>query len=188
MIGNSSAGNPSTLVAAQGGAMIVWNNANVVARNNILWANTQTMGGPVFATGATFALTYSDVEGGYSGNGNINLYPVFADSGYYLTANSACVDAGEPALDYNDPNITGTAQWPSLGTARNDIGAYGGPGRRAAVRFSRASIWPAATAYDFGNVLPGSVAQVEIPVFNKDDFAAIKMMEFMAFPGNKIAA
>jgi hypothetical protein len=167
LIGNSASGNPSTQVSARGGALIVWNNANVVARNNILWANMQTLGGPVFATGATFALTYSAVEGGYSGNGNINLYPAFADSGYYLTVNSPCVDAGDPGSTFDDPNVAGTAEWPSLGTARNDIGAYGGPGRSVAPpRFSRASLALAATTYDFGNILPGNAAQMKIPVVN----------------------
>ncbi len=46
-----------------------------------------------------------------------------------LTENSPCVDAGNPAVWYNDsedPNNPGYALWPSRGTIRNDMGAYGG--------------------------------------------------------------
>jgi hypothetical protein len=41
------------------------------------------------------------------------------------------VDGGNPSADYNDPehpNMTGMAFPPSMGTIRNDMGAYGGPG------------------------------------------------------------
>lgn len=42
---------------------------------------------------------------------------------------SACVDAGNPDLIYNDPEdagIVGKALYPSLGTIINDMGVYGG--------------------------------------------------------------
>ncbi len=74
IIGNSSSGTLTTPIAARGGALIVSNNANVVARNNILWANTQAQGGPVLASGAAFALSYSAIENGYAGTGNIAVY------------------------------------------------------------------------------------------------------------------
>jgi len=113
----------------KGGGIFVWM-GTLTARNNIIWGNTQSQGGPIAELdGGNANLTYSNVEGGFSGNGNINVNPAFADSNYYLSPTSPCIDAGDSSSVYNDPedsNKTGFAQWPSLGATRNDIGAYGG--------------------------------------------------------------
>ena len=114
----------------KGGAMFVWM-GNVTARNNIIWGNTQSQGGPVAEIdGGNAEITYSNIEGGFTGIGNINLNPAFLDSNLYLSELSACVDAGNPSADFNDledPNNLGFALFPSLGELRNDMGAYGGP-------------------------------------------------------------
>ncbi|RMH85617.1 MAG: T9SS C-terminal target domain-containing protein, partial [Calditrichaeota bacterium] len=78
-------------------------------------------------------VSYSDVQGGYSGTGNIDADPLFADTvNYYLTDPvSPAIDAGNPDPAYNDPEDShrlGFACWPALGELRNDMGAYGGPG------------------------------------------------------------
>ena len=116
----------------KGGAILVWS-TSIIARNNIIWGNTQTSGDQIYLTsGGTADITYSDVEGGYTGEGNINEDPVFSGDIYELSQNSLCVDAGNPDPAYNDPENTadpGIALYPSLGTVRNDIGAYGGPWR-----------------------------------------------------------
>jgi hypothetical protein len=44
--------------------------------------------------------------------------------------NSPCVDRGDSSTIYNDlpdPNNPSNAKYPSRGTLRNDMGAYGGP-------------------------------------------------------------
>ncbi len=96
-------------------------------RNNIVWGNT-----PNQISGSSFTITYCDFQGGISGAGNINLNPLFSDTNYILSNSSPCVDAGDSSAVYNDPqdpsNI-GYAKYPSKGTIRNDMGAYGGPGR-----------------------------------------------------------
>lgn len=97
-------------------------------RNNIVYGNTapsspQAYGNP--------RMTYSDVQGGYTGTGNFDDNPRFAEEHYYLPAGSHCIDAGNPDAIYNDqedPGQAGLALLPSLGTLRNDMGAYGGPG------------------------------------------------------------
>ena len=54
---------------------------------------------------------------------NIFQDPLFAETtNYTLSANSPCIDAGNPASAYLD-----TCFPPSQGTAVNDIGLYGGP-------------------------------------------------------------
>lgn len=48
----------------------------------------------------------------------------------YLSPTSPCVDAGNPASAYRDPEDPanpGFALWPALGTRRNDMGYTGGP-------------------------------------------------------------
>jgi hypothetical protein len=125
---NTIAGNGS---ATAGGALYLWN-SNLVLRNNIIWGNTQPNGGPIALNNSTIDVTYSDVEGGYTGTGNIDLPPEFSDTlAYLLDPGSPCIDAGDPDTacdDPEDPAASGNARWPAQGTLRNDIGAYGGPG------------------------------------------------------------
>jgi hypothetical protein len=82
----------------------------------------------VMALGAKpISITYSMVEGPAPGEGNIPPdYPLFVNpeaGDFRLLPNTPCVDAGNPAPEYNDG-----ARPPGLGTERNDMGAYGGPG------------------------------------------------------------
>jgi hypothetical protein len=81
-----------------------------------------------FNTGAQISgsvvVTYSDVQGGFPGEGNIDMNPVFAPGGCELRiiAPSPCIDAGTP-----DPSFNDACRPPALGTERNDMGAHGGP-------------------------------------------------------------
>jgi len=59
--------------------------------NCILWGNSAELGPQIY--GAT-AVTYSDVEGGWDGTGNISGDPMFAGGGR-LSYNSPCIDAGD---------------------------------------------------------------------------------------------
>ncbi len=56
---------------------------------------------------------------------NIIADPLFVDpeeDDYHLQAGSPAIDAGDEAKQFQDVHF-----WPSLGTAQNDMGAYGGP-------------------------------------------------------------
>jgi hypothetical protein len=97
--------------------------------NCILWGNTASVD-PQIA--GTVNVEYSDVEGGWSGTGNIDEFPIFdMDSEFYhLWETSPCVDSGNPGPQYNDvedPGHLGYAMPPAWGTLRNDIGHAGGP-------------------------------------------------------------
>ncbi len=117
--------------AGRGGGMVVWSTP-VDARNNIFWGNTQLYGGQIHERGITASVVYSDVEGGFPGDGNIDADPLFEQDTYYLTPGSPCVDAGDTSSAYNDPedpDNPGTALFPSMGGPRADMGAFGGPDR-----------------------------------------------------------
>ena len=74
--------------------------------------------------GSGVTVSYSDVQGSYSGTGNIATNPIFSDTAYHLLdGGSPCIDTGNPAADHNDGCLP-----PALGSQANDMGAYGGPG------------------------------------------------------------
>ncbi len=107
----------------------------IIVRNNIIWGNIATTPATsqISAPGTFITARYNDIQGGYNGNGNINLDPFFVDNNHFwLTpGTSNCIDAGDSSLPYNDvedlANL-GNALLPALGLLRNDIGAYGGQG------------------------------------------------------------
>jgi titin len=86
--------------------------------NSVVWGNTTP--GDMLGLG-TFSVSYSDIEGGWMGTGNIDADPEFADpaSGdYHLGVGSPCIDkgtsAGAPTAD-----IEGTPR-----DTAPDMGAY----------------------------------------------------------------
>lgn len=117
-----------------GGGILVWN-STVSVRNSIFWGNEYGDGFStidIAGTAGAIAVTYSNVEGGFAGEGNLNADPVFSDDSVaYLDPSSPCVDAGNPSPEFNDtedPANAGSARWPAHGLLRNDMGAFGGPG------------------------------------------------------------
>ncbi len=82
-----------------------------------VWGATMTMNscimafsnGPSITTdGGSALVSYSDIQGGYAGTGNINLDPLFVDAlngDFHLQSASPCIDAGDPASPL-DPDST----------------------------------------------------------------------------------
>jgi len=129
----------NTIVGNQVTGVYVYQGSSVI-RNSVIWDNSSAQisartGGPT--------VTFSDVQCGIAGNGNLNLDPLFADSSYYLNTNSPCIDAGDSSTIYNDlpdPASPGKAIPPSEGSFRNDMGAYGGPGAAVLPAFSPTTV------------------------------------------------
>jgi hypothetical protein len=112
--------------------------ADLLLTNSILWGNTK--GKAIVVTGSMLgdSVTYSDIEGGYAGMGNLNLDPLFAapasedyhlqstEGRYNATAErwvtdkvqSPCIDAGNPSDSVGDE--------PTPNGNRINMGAYGG--------------------------------------------------------------
>lgn len=116
-------------------------------RNSILYNNNPSgtcpgavsYGAQIGGAGTT-TVSYSDVEGGYAGPGNINVNPVLTNPGAPncdATAppscgsiNTALVNfTGAPCIDTGDPGAADRDVCfpPSYGTTLNDMGATGGP-------------------------------------------------------------
>ena len=106
-------------------AVMLWTGSLEVA-NTIMWNN-----GPNLASGpacpACITVTYSDIQGGWSGYTNKNTDPLFIGGGNYkLGLGSPCVDAGTNAgalahdLDGESRLLDGDGD----GVATVDIGAY----------------------------------------------------------------
>lgn len=72
--------------------------------NCILWGNSPDQ--------ASASVRYSNIQGGYPGEGNINANPLFDASGYHLSAGSPCIDAGDPNYvpGLNETDIDGESR------------------------------------------------------------------------------
>jgi len=117
--GGTVYGNGSGGIAVNTGGLSDCAGGTLTLDSSILFNNVSFQ---ISGTGAT--VDYSDVQGGYTGTGNIAANPLFADADYRLVADaSPCIDAGNPDSAYNE-----TCLPPGLGAPRNDMGAYGGPG------------------------------------------------------------
>lgn len=82
----------------EGGGIFGDEFAGQVLTNCILWANTpDALAGP-----GPLAITYSDIEGGFQGAGNIDADPLFVNpqgGDYRLAAGSPCIDAGNSTVE-----------------------------------------------------------------------------------------
>jgi predicted outer membrane repeat protein len=105
--------------AGSGGAICNQDYASAQVRNSIVWANLPNQ------VSAATAVTYSDVQGGCLGQGNIDIDPCFVDAGgsdYHLLPDSPCINAGDPGLvaGPNDVDMDGEAR---VMLGRVDMGA-----------------------------------------------------------------
>jgi alkaline phosphatase len=78
--------------------------ADTVITNCILWGDTASSGGDeIYNYSSSPVVSYSDVDGGWSGTGNINSNPIFVNPSsddYHLSSNSPCLDVGDPTGNY----------------------------------------------------------------------------------------
>jgi hypothetical protein len=86
--------------------------SNLTMTNCVLWDGGDQISN---TNGSTITMSYSDVQGGWPGDGNINANPLFVDPGngdFRLSPGSPCIDAGNNAavpldeLDLDDDGNT----------------------------------------------------------------------------------
>ncbi len=97
-------------VARTGGGM--WSILNPQVTNCILWDNVPEQ----IVDGGTLTVTYSNVQGGFPGTGNIDTDPRFVDpdnGDYRLLPNSPCIDAGHnnAVSDLTDTDLDGNPRF-----------------------------------------------------------------------------
>jgi hypothetical protein len=95
---NNSAG-------AYGGGICCISDSNPSLINCIHWNNIPQ---EIYCGLGTITAIYSDIQGGWEGEGNINVDPLFVDpenGDYHLTECSPCIDAGNPNSPF-DPDGT----------------------------------------------------------------------------------
>ena len=97
------------------GGGIYYEDSNNVIINSIVYGNSPDQLASL-GTGS-LTVTYSDIQGGWSGLGNLDVDPLFIDD-YHLDANSPCIDAGDPNAIYESE--------PAPNGERINLGAYGG--------------------------------------------------------------
>jgi len=101
-------GNSATIY----GGGIYCSSANPVIINSILWNNLPD---EIYLNSSSVAATYSDIEDGWAGTGNIDSDPIFVlptNNNYNLKYTSPCIDTGD-SLSSFDPD-----------GSRVDMGAY----------------------------------------------------------------
>ena len=139
--------------SSEGGGIILYDSTDFpTILNSIIWGNFPDnilVYNDIVADFYTPQISYSNIEGGWEGEGNINEAPLFTDptnSDFSLQINSPCIDSGSPNLWYQD-----------LDETRSDMGATGG-----------LYVVPNFLYYDFGGV--GDIgAQKRFTIYNYRD-------------------
>ena len=120
IINNTIAGNSSAA-----GICGIYGSGTALFKNNIVWGNISPTN---LQVSVSLNMSYSVVQGGYQGTGIIDINP-FEGSSFVPFINSVCIDSGDPDMIFDDKSTPegNSAIFPSLGSLRNDIGAFGGP-------------------------------------------------------------
>jgi len=110
--------------AVRGGGIASGYYARPTVVNCIMWDNARSE-----ISGGGYSISYSNVKGGYTGEGNIDTDPYFADpcnGDYHLLPYSPCIDTGDPNY-IPEPNETDLDGHPRIIGGRIDMGAYESP-------------------------------------------------------------
>jgi hypothetical protein len=134
-MGNRNIGRPTLInctfsgnrAEIQGGGVFNDSSSISTLANCILWGNTAPIGPQIDNDGTSWAIvSYSDVQGGWPGTGNINANPLFVDSAigdYHLLTGSPCINAGDPGY-IAQPGETDLDGKPRIIGGRIDMGVY----------------------------------------------------------------
>jgi predicted outer membrane repeat protein len=120
----------------RGGGVYNESSSGPTFANVILWGDSAPNGAEIYNNGTgTATVTYSNIQGGYSGTGNVNVNPLFVDASsgnLRLQSTSPVIDAGNNAavpsgivtdLD-NNPRFVDILAIPNTGNGTVDMGAY----------------------------------------------------------------
>jgi hypothetical protein len=106
------------LAADRGGGLFNGISSNPTVTNCILWGNTAPTGAQIHNESSSPVVTYSDVQGGHSGTGNIDADPLFVDAdgpdnvpgteddNLRVTHSSPCIDVGSNGAPRRPPSTS----------------------------------------------------------------------------------
>jgi hypothetical protein len=101
----------------------IWADSSTIIKNCIFWENSWILSDIdtefVSEIEGNPNITFSNIRGGFPGDGNIDQDPLYVNASkgdFHLSSGSPCIDTGDPDPEFND--LDGT---------RNDMGIYGGP-------------------------------------------------------------
>lgn len=113
--------------AEKGGGIEVSVDSSITILNTILWGNIPD---EIYVDETSeIDITYSDIQGGWPGEGNIDADPKFVDpdlGDYYLSNCSPCIGAGIMTPEVPDTDIEGNPR-PNPPGSNPDMGAYETP-------------------------------------------------------------
>jgi hypothetical protein len=92
----------SNFASLYGGGFYSYRDEGTVISNCIFWNDSSTSGDEIYYTSTPPTIIYCDVEGGWNGQGNINLHPLFCDPDvmdFTLRENSPCIGSGQNGVD-----------------------------------------------------------------------------------------
>lgn len=104
IINNIIADNVAT---SEGGGLYCFNNSIVTVVNTISWANTPPE--ISYRSGGSYQITFSDIRGGWEGQGDMDSDPFFIsayEGEYNVCSQSPCIDAGDPSIQDPDGTIS----------------------------------------------------------------------------------
>jgi len=102
LINNSFSGNKAL---HDGGSALFVNGSNVKMFNTICWDDTSGSDEINIIGASEVIATYSDIKGGYEGQGNIDLEPAFRDSFLQLASGSPCIGTGKNECEFGDVTL-----------------------------------------------------------------------------------
>ena len=113
-----------------GGGILCSDHADIKIINTIIWGNApyEMLAFNVHDP-EPFNVSYSNIRGGWIGEGNINKEPLFVNSAvgnYHLSNFSPCIGAGNMAQNMPDKDIEGNSR-PNPSGSNPDMGAYENP-------------------------------------------------------------
>ncbi len=137
VMNNTILGNESSM---SGGGVYVASGIEVNIFNSIVWGNQAVNDDQIYSeAGSSLQILYSDIQGGWTGKGNINSDPLFLDTQCNLCDTSFCVGNGIDSVEisgvwYTCPNIDYNGDpRPNPIDSHVDMGAIESPYRRAVI-------------------------------------------------------